>query len=143
MENKSVTIILVEDDSGHARLIEKNLNRAEIESKVLKFTDGKQAADYLFSGDNGSFAHKNTPMLVLLDLNLPILDGYQVLKMIKEDVNSRHLPVIIMTTTDNPHEISKCYELGCNLYLTKPVEYLEFAETIRKLGLFLSMIKIP
>jgi DNA-binding response OmpR family regulator len=143
MENKTVTIILVEDDLGHARLIEKNLKRTEIENQIMKFTDGQQAIDYLFSGKNRSFAYPTTPMLILLDLNLPILDGFAVLKLLKENEMSKHVPVIMMTTTDNTHEINKCYELGCNLYLVKPVEYLEFAETIRKLGLFLSMIKIP
>lgn len=143
MDDKIVTIMLIEDDIGHARLIERNLKRSEIKNKVLTFSNGRLAIDYLFRGERGDFAYLDTPLLMLLDLNLPILDGYQVLKIIKENESSRHIPVIIMTTTDNPHEITKCYELGCNLYLTKPVEYLEFAETIRKLSLFLSMIKIP
>ncbi len=80
---------------------------------------------------------------MLLDLNLPRLDGYQVLTRLKADERTRHIPIIILTTTDEPQEIERCYALGCNVYVTKPVEYDEFAEAIRKLGLFLSIVKIP
>jgi len=83
------------------------------------------------------------PLLILLDLNLPRLDGFQVLTRLKADVHTRHIPVIILTTTDEPYEIERCYALGCNVYITKPVEYEQFAEAIRKLGLFLSIVKIP
>ena len=74
---------------------------------------------------------------------MPELNGYQVLERIKADERTRHIPVLILTTTDERHEIERCYALGCNVYITKPVEYEEFAEAIRKLGLFLSIVKIP
>jgi CheY-like chemotaxis protein len=132
-----VTILLVEDDPGHARLIEKNLRRANLTNSIVKATDGQQAIDYLFSNDRAP------SMLVLLDLNLPVLDGYQVLERMKNDERTKRIPVVILTTTDDSREVSRCYELGCNVYITKPVDYEQFCEAIRKLGLFLLVVTIP
>jgi CheY-like chemotaxis protein len=138
-----VTILLVEDDPGHARLIEKNLRRANITNKIDRAADGQQAVDYLFC--EGEYANNTRPsdLLVLLDLNLPVLDGYQVLERMKSDERTKRIPVIILTTTDDPREVSRCYELGCNVYITKPVDYDQFSEAIRKLGLFLLVTMIP
>jgi CheY-like chemotaxis protein len=141
--DQPVTILLVEDDPGHARLIERNLRRAHITNEIITLSDGQQAIDYLFKEHAYADAAHVMPLLMLLDLNLPRLDGYQVLARLKTDERTRHIPVIILTTTDEPHEIERCYALGCNVYLTKPVEYEEFAEAIRKLGLFLSIVQIP
>ncbi len=132
-----VTILLVEDDHGHARLIEKNLRRANITNDIVHVTDGQHAIDYLFS--NG----RPASLLVLLDLNLPVLDGYQVLERMKKDERTRRIPVIILTTTDDTREITRCYELGCNVYVTKPVDYEQFSDAIRKLGLFMAVLMIP
>jgi CheY-like chemotaxis protein len=132
-----VTILLVEDDPGHARLIEKNLRRANITNEIVNVTDGQQAVDYLFSNDRA------LSLLVLLDLNLPVLDGYQVLKRIKADERTKRIPVIILTTTDDTREVARCYELGCNVYVTKPVDYEQFSDAIRKLGLFMAVLMIP
>ena len=142
-DNLPVTILLVEDDPGHARLIERNLRRAHITNEIVVFSDGQEALDYLFKENGHSGAQHGMPLLVLLDLNLPGLDGYQVLARLKTDERTRHIPVIILTTTDDPREIERCYALGCNVYITKPVEYEHFTEAIRKLGLFLSVVKIP
>ncbi|MEN8142790.1 MAG: response regulator [Thermodesulfobacteriota bacterium] len=141
--NETVTILLVEDDPGHARLIQKNLKRAGVVNKIVSVDDGQKAVDYLFC--QGEYAGQKLPdpLIVLLDLNLPVLDGYQVLERLKGNEETRHIPVVMLTTTDNPHEISRCYELGCNVYVTKPVEYEEFCEAVRNLGLFLSIVKIP
>ena len=138
-----VTILLVEDDPGHARLIEKNLRRANIQNEIVTLTDGQQAIDYLFNG--GEYAGKQylPPLLVLLDLNLPVLDGYQVLKRMKADERTRTIPVIVLTTTDDAREVSRCYDLGCNVYVTKPVDYEQFSEAIRQLGIFLFAAMIP
>jgi CheY-like chemotaxis protein len=140
---QSVTILLVEDDPGHARLIERNLRRAHITNEIITLGDGQQAVDYLFKERAYAGATHTLPLLLLLDLNLPQLDGYQVLSRLKADERTRHMPVVILTTTDEPYEIERCYVLGCNVYITKPVEYEQFAEAIRKLGLFLSVVKIP
>jgi CheY-like chemotaxis protein len=141
-DSEPVTILLVEDDPGHARLIEKNLRRARVNNQIVTVTDGQKAIDYLFG--LGEFSHQPpAPLLVLLDLNLPVLDGYQVLERIKSADLTKHIPVIILTTTDDTHEVNRCYELGCSVYITKPVEYVQFSEAIRKLGLFLSVVKMP
>lgn len=138
-----VTILLVEDDPGHALLIDKNLRRAGITNNIITLDNGQKAVDFLFKeGDYRADANP-APLLILLDLNLPVLDGYQVLKIIKNDERTRQIPVVMLTTTDNPHEISRCYELGCNIYLVKPVDYGQFSEAIRNLGLFLSIVKVP
>lgn len=142
-EMQAVTILLVEDDPGHARLIEINLRRANITNPIINVNDGQKAVDYLFS--QGAYADQKLPsqLLVLLDLNLPVLDGYQVLQRMKADPHKMTIPVIILTTADDPLEIAHCYELGCNVYVTKPVNYEQFSEAVMKLGLFLSIVKIP
>ena len=138
-----ITIVLIEDNEGHARLIEKNLRRANISNPIVKLTDGQLALDYFFGADGYVVTLQPPPMLVLLDLNLPVVDGYRVLESLKSDERTQHIPVIILTTTDDVYEINRCYELGCNVYITKPVEYEKFAEAIGKLGLFLSVVMLP
>ncbi len=138
-----VTILLVEDDLGHARLIEKNLQRANIANAIMKLDNGQQAVDFLFSEGEYSGAKPPTPLLVLLALNLPVLNGHQVLKRMKEDPRTRRIPVIILTTTEDSREVHKCYELGCNVFITKPVDYDQFVDAVRKIGLFISIVQIP
>ena len=142
-EPQLLTILLVEDDPGHALLIEKNLRRAGIANSIVKLDDGKKAVDFLFKQGAYSGNDHPAPFLVLLDLNLPVLSGYQVLQAIKSDERTKAIPVVILTTTDNPQEVSRCYELGCNVYIAKPVEYEHFSDAIRKLGLFLSIVRVP
>ena len=140
---QEVTILLVEDDPGHARLIEKNLHRSNITNDILVLTDGQQAMDYLFSEGAYEGAKHPAQLLMLLDLNLPVLDGYQVLQRMKTDERTKHIPVVILTTTDDAREVARCYELGCNVYVTKPVDYEQFSEAICKLGLFLAVVTVP
>jgi CheY-like chemotaxis protein len=140
---QEVSILLVEDDPGHARLIEKNLRRSNITNAIVKAGDGQQALDYLFGEGRHAGDERPSPLLVLLDLNLPVLDGYQVLKRMKADERTRRIPVIVLTTTDDGREVTRCYELGCNVYMTKPVDYEQFSDAIRKIGLFLSVVTIP
>jgi CheY-like chemotaxis protein len=140
---QNVTILLVEDDPGHTRLIEKNLRRANIKNKMHFATDGQEAIDYLFCEGEYAKNKRASDLLVLLDLNLPGLDGYQVLERMKIDERTKRIPVIILTTTDDPREVARCYELGCNVYITKPVDYEQFSEAIRSLGLFLLVVMIP
>ncbi len=140
---QEVKILLVEDDPGHARLIEKNLRRSKINNKIAMVSDGQQALDYLFGQGEYAGSERPSPLLVLLDLNLPVLDGYQVLQHMKADEHTKHIPVVVLTTTDDAREVSRCYELGCNVYITKPVDYDQFSEAIHKLGLFLSVVTIP
>jgi CheY-like chemotaxis protein len=138
-----VTIVLVEDNEGHARLIEKNLRRANISNPIVKLEDGQRALDYLLGEQESVTPPHRPPLLVLLDLNLPVVDGYRVLEEMKSDDRTKKIPIIILTTTDDMHEINRCYELGANVYITKPVEYEQFAEAIARLGLFLSIVMLP
>ena len=138
-----VTILLVEDDPGHARLIEKNLRRANVKNRIDLVPDGQQAVDYLFCEDEYADRQRSSPLLVLLDLNLPVLDGYQVLKRMKADERTKRIPVVILTTADDDRAVARCYELGCNVYITKPVDYEQFSEAMGKVGLLLTINMIP
>ena len=134
-------LILIEDDEGHARLIEKNLRRAGIGNSVLHLRDGNQAIQYF--SDPGSSQLMGDKALILLDLNLPGINGYEVLKFLKGNEQTLAIPIIVLTTTDDPKEIDRCYELGCNVYMTKPVEYDSFSNAIRQIGSMLAIAKIP
>jgi CheY-like chemotaxis protein len=106
----AVTIILIEDDDGHARLVEKNLRRAGVSNPITRCADGESAVQCLFGG--GCAGH----LLVLL---------------------------VVLTTTDDKIEVQRCYDLGCNVYITKPVDYEHFSNAIQQLGLFLAVVQIP
>lgn len=138
-----VTIVMIEDDEGHARLIEKSVRRAGISNEIVPFTHGAAALDYLLGADRQGVARSAAPHLILLDLNLPDMSGIDILSKIKENQHSHRIPVVILTTTDDRTEIEKCYELGANVYITKPVDYEGFATAIKSLGLFLSVIQVP
>ncbi len=140
MPGPQTVILLVEDDPGHARLIEKNLRRSSVTCEIVKLTDGQQILDYLFAKGN---AAEGTGTVVILDLNMPGLSGYQVLQRLKAHERTRSIPVVILTTTDDSAEIKRCYDLGCNAYITKPVDYEQFSEMIHRLGLFLTIVRTP
>jgi DNA-binding response OmpR family regulator len=135
----AVKIVMIEDDHGHAKLIEKNIRRANISNEIRHFDAGQPALDYLFSEE----VRTNGPMLILLDLNLPDMQGTDILAEVKKDDRLRRAPVVVLTTTDDKHEIQRWYDLGCNVYITKPVDYESFAGAIRQLGLFLSVMQAP
>jgi CheY-like chemotaxis protein len=141
MSEHSVNIIMVEDDEGHARLIEKNIRRAGIANAIRHFVDGTTALSYLFHAPDGPA--NNGPALILLDLNLPDMSGIDILAKIKADPRLKRTPVVVLTTTDDKQEIQRCYDLGANVYITKPVNYENFARAIQQLGLFLSVIQVP
>ena len=135
-----VTIVLIEDDPGHARLIEKNVRRAGVSNPIVHRSDGTSAIEWLFGPES---RERRGALLVLLDLNLPDMSGLDILARIKADETMRLAPVIVLTTTDDKAEIQRCYDLGCNVYITKPVEYEGFAAAIRQLGLFLAVVQVP
>jgi CheY-like chemotaxis protein len=157
---ESVSIVLIEDDDGHATLVERNLRRAGISNGFVRFRDGQQALDYFFgpapspadaaarsaAGPADSTVPAREDLMnfvVLLDLKMPRVDGFEVLRRLKESPQTAAVPVIVLTTTDDPREIARCYELGCNVYITKPVEYDAFIEAVRRLGFFLQVVKLP
>ena len=139
--HQPVSIVMVEDDEGHARLIERNIRRAGIHNGIRHFTDGGSALEYLFNDERGPAL--NGPALILLDLNLPDMSGIDILAKIKSEPKLKRTPVVVLTTTDDKVEIQRCYDLGCNVYITKPVNYESFADAIRQLGLFLAVIQVP
>jgi CheY-like chemotaxis protein len=138
-----VIIVMIEDDEGHARLIERNIRRSGVNNEIMPFTDGTSALNYLFGKDGSGIDHKGQALLILLDLNLPDTTGIEILRQVKENKYLKSTPVVVLTTTDDSHEIKRCYELGCNVYITKPVNYESFANAIRQLGLFFSVIQVP
>ncbi len=138
-----VRIIMIEDDEGHARLIERNIRRAGVNNEIVPFTTGTDAMKFLFEKPGGGGSQDGEALLILLDLNLPDMTGIDILKRVKEDERLKCAPVVVLTTTDDAQEIKRCYELGCNVYITKPVNYESFANAIRQLGLFFSVIQVP
>ncbi|MDQ6951005.1 MAG: response regulator [Mariprofundales bacterium] len=139
----TITILLAEDNEGHARLTQKNLARAGLSNPVVHVDNGQRALDFVHRRGEFSDREPVTGLLLLLDLNMPVLDGFEVLEQLKADATTCHIPVVVLTTTDAPHEIDRCYQLGCNVYLIKPVDYDHFCEAIRNLGLFLSVMQVP
>jgi CheY-like chemotaxis protein len=143
MTHEALVIVLAEDDAGHATLIQRNLRRCGIANEVVRVADGQQALDYVHC--RGGYAGRvpNGPLLLLLDINMPRVDGVEVLRQVKGDPATAQLPVIMLTTTDDPREVERCYQLGCSIYVTKPVEYEKFVDAVQRLGLFLQIVQVP
>lgn len=142
-EMQPVIIVMVEDDEGHARLIERNIRRAGVSNEIVSFRTGTEALDYLMGEDGSGETSSKRHLLILLDLNLPDMTGIDILEKVKASVHTRRSPVVVLTTTDDHGEIQRCYDLGANVYITKPVNYEGFANAIRQLGLFFSVMQIP
>lgn len=143
MQPEALTILLAEDDEGHANLVRRNLKRSGVANEIIHVGDGQEALDYVRAA--GSFAHRDrsAPLLLLLDINMPRVDGIEVLRQVKQDAELNRLPVIMLTTTDDPREIARAYDLGCSVYVTKPVAYDAFVEAVSRLGLFLQVVQVP
>jgi len=139
VDEQSVTIFLAEDNPGHVRLIEKNLLKTKRLKQLVTFSNGAQLLEHLFQKNN---ALPNN-LLILLDLEMPERNGYEVLKCVKRSKQTRHVPVVIFSVSDEPDKIARCYELGCNLYATKPLEYQQFSDAVNRLSEFCLMIKLP
>jgi CheY-like chemotaxis protein len=140
---QEVVILIAEDDAGHARLIEKNLTRVGLHNPIQRFENGQDVLDFLFRRGSSPHRRTDTAYLLLLDIRMPKVDGVETLRQIKEDEALRKLPVIMLTTTDDPREIERCHLLGCNSYIVKPVDYDKFADAIKQLGMFVSLVQVP
>jgi CheY-like chemotaxis protein len=138
-----VVIIIAEDDTGHARLIEKNLARVGLHNPIQRFENGQEVLDFFFRRGSGPHRRPDTSYLLLLDIRMPKVDGVETLRQLKDDPSLRKLPVIMLTTTDDPREIERCHQLGCNSYIVKPVDYDKFGEAIKHLGMFVSLVQVP
>ena len=142
---KELIILIAEDDDGHAMLIREQLEDVGIHNTIHRFRDGAEAWSFL-SGDAASAGGKvrdsGHSYLLLLDIRMPKMDGVEVLRRIKATPALQSLPVIMLTTTDDPREVAECYSLGCNSYITKPVNFDDFSEVIKRLGMFISVIAV-
>ena len=137
-------IVVVDDDEGHAILVRENLEAAGLNNRFIHFSDGQEALDFFFRRGGGtSLSEPGEKYLILLDIRMPKVDGLEVLRQLKSDPELHKLPVIILTTTDDSREVDRCHELGCNGYIQKPIDYEKFAEAMRRLGLFMSLLLVP
>lgn len=143
--HKAVTILIAEDDDGHAELIQDNLLEAGLKNRIVRFSNGQEVLDFLFAvpGDGTPCRENGQAYMLLLDIRMPKVDGVEVLRQIKQDPELKNMPVIMLTTTEDPREVRNCYSLGCSCYITKPVDYLKFSEMLNRLGLFLLVVQVP
>jgi two-component system, response regulator len=130
---KPKIILLVEDNPSDVELTRRALQKSHIANQMIVAEDGQEALDYLFGGD----PHRNElPTLILLDLKLPKVDGLQVLRQIRANERTSHLPVVILTTSNEEQDITQSYDLGANSYIRKPVDFNQFVDAIQYLGLY-------
>jgi two-component system, response regulator len=137
-------ILLVEDNPSDVGLTRRALARSRIANEVVVAEDGQTALDYLFG--TGVYAGRDTsvlPELVLLDLRLPRVDGHEVLRRIRSDPRTRRIPVVIMTTSKEEQDVAQSYDLGANSYIRKPVDFIQFAGSVEKLGLYWLVLNEP
>ncbi len=134
---KTRTILLVEDNPSDIELAKRAFQKANILNPVVVAEDGQQAIDYLFAtGEYSGRDNKELPAIVLLDLKLPIIDGLEVLKRIRGNELTRRLLVVILTSSKEEQDVASGYDLGVNSYIRKPVDFLQFAEAIKQLGIY-------
>jgi CheY-like chemotaxis protein len=137
-------ILLVEDNPDDEALAIRALKRHHIGNEIVVAHDGVEAIDYLFG--TGVYADRDInlrPTVVLLDLKLPRVDGLEVLRRIREHESTRLLPVVVLTTSNEEKDLLDSYSLGCNSYIRKPVDFLQFSEAIRQLGMYWLLMNEP
>jgi CheY-like chemotaxis protein len=140
---KDVVILIAEDDEGHYKLVNKNLIRAGLRNEIIRFVDGQETLDFFFSDGRQRTLEPNKAYLLLLDIRMPKVDGVEVLARLKRNEELKKIPVIMLTTTDDPREVERCHRLGCSVYIVKPVKYESFIDAVLKVGLFLSVVEVP
>jgi DNA-binding response OmpR family regulator len=126
--------LLVEDNPDDEMLIIRSLKKHNINNDIVVVRDGADAVDYLLERDKYKDRERRLPAVILLDLKLPKMSGLEVLRKIRENRGTRLLPVVILTSSDEEHDLIKSYELGANSYIRKPVKFHEFSTTIHQLG---------
>ena len=137
-------ILLVEDNPSDTELTLRAFERQKIGNEIIVAEDGREALDYLFG--TGKYSGRDTseqPTVILLDLNLPLIDGKEVLRQIRSNELTRRLPVVILTSSKEEQDLTKSYDLGVNSYIRKPVDFNQFSEAIRQLGLYWLVINEP
>jgi len=141
--NKDVKILVSEGDNECFTLITKSFHKAGIWNEIVRFADKGEMLNYLLEKDGDFVREENKKYLLLIDVHKPDLNGFSVLEKIKEDKELRKIPVIILTNYDNGEFVERCHSFGCNLFLVKPEEPEEFMESVKKIGLFLSVVRFP
>jgi chemotaxis family two-component system response regulator Rcp1 len=137
-----VDILLVEDNAGDVRLTQEVLKGSKVRNNLMVATNGKEALNCLRR--QGKYSSSPRPDLILLDLNLPVMDGREVLQQIKEDSDLKRIPVVILTTSKAEEDILKTYNLHANCYVTKPVDLDQFVKVVKSLEDFwLAIVKLP
>lgn len=134
-EKSAASILLVEDDSGDIELTLRAIQRIDAQFDMIVCRDGLEALDFLFA--EGKYKSRDVtelPQLILLDINLPKMNGHEVLKTIRANAITRYIPVVILSSSDEGNDVTKGYELGNNSYVRKPVDYEEFCNTIKAIG---------
>lgn len=138
------TILLVEDNPADVTLTLRALKKANIANEIVVARDGVEALDYLFG--TGQYSGRNTnelPVVVLLDLKLPKIDGIEVLKRVRTTPLTKLLPVVVLTSSKEQSDVTACYEYSCNSYVRKPVDFNQFAEAVKQLGLYWLVLNEP
>ena len=144
MSTNEIQIVLVEDDDNDAELITRTLRKRNLTNHIVRLKNGAEALDYLLM--EGSFVNRvpdDIPMVVLLDLKLPKIDGIEVLRRMKQDERTKNIPVVMLTSSNQERDIKAAYELGVNSYVTKPIKFDEFAKAVTELGMYWLMLNIP
>jgi len=140
--DKPIEILLIEDNPGDIRLTIEALKEGKIKNNLNYVMNGEEALQYLYK--EGKYANAVTPDLVLLDLNLPLVSGREVLANVKTKENLTHIPFIVLTSSDAEQDIVKSYQLHANCYITKPIDMQKFFEVIHKIESFwLTIVKLP
>ena len=139
----STTIVFAEDDEGHATLVERNLRRARVPANAVRVRDGQELLDYMHRRGPWESRAEHAAMLILLDLNMPRIGGLEALDRLKADPRFAHIPVIVLTTSDNAAELDRCYATGAAACIVKPVEFGMFGDMVHRLGDFLTMARLP
>lgn len=143
MENP-VEILLVEDNPNDVKLTLHAFKRHHLANRITVVRDGEEALEFIFC--TGAFANRrpeDAPKIILLDLKLPKVDGLEVLRRIKADPQTRVIPVVVLTTSKEESDIVESYQLGVNSYIVKPVDFEQFVEAVRTLGLYWLLLNQP
>jgi two-component system response regulator len=142
MKPYSVDVLLVEDNSDDAELTIRELKRHHLSNSLIHVRDGEEALAYLFA--TGRYAHRHDvyslPKIILLDIQMPKVDGMEVLKKIRSDERTKMIPVVILTTSNRHPAIRECYELGANSYIVKPLTFDRFSECMRHAGCYWQLL---
>lgn len=136
-------ILLVEDDPNDIELTLNALEEYNLSNEIVVARDGVEALDYLYRRGNFAQRPAGQPIVIMLDLKLPKLDGVQVLRQIKTDQTLRLVPVVVLTSSRESQDLAECYKLGANAYVVKPVRFSEFIEAVKHIGIFWAMINEP